>query len=95
MKKKRIIRNLNYQPHQLQDHQLSDPLKVMTYFFADFPIHESRDRLRELYEGWVYHSSGYATGQTVKDMLDFYVQFREFLEACYVCTESINPNERG
>lgn len=87
MKTKKIIKNLNYQPTKLLNHQIDNPLRVMSYFFADFPIHETRDNLWELYRGWIYHSAGYASDQITKDMLDFYTQFREFLEASYVYTQ--------
>ena len=87
MKKKKIIKKLNYQPTKLQEHELADPLKVMDFFFHGFPIHETRDNLRELYNGWVYHSSQYATERITKDMLCFFTQFSEFLDAVYLYTE--------
>lgn len=80
MKKKKIIRNLDYQPTNLVRYQIDNPLRVMTYFYADFTIQETRDNLWELYQGWVYHSSGYVNDQEIKDMLCFYTQLREFLE---------------
>jgi len=91
MKKKKIFKKLNYQPTRLQDHQLSNPLKVMGYFFYDFPIHETRDNLWKLYEGWVYHSASYADEKITADMLCFFTQFSEFLEACYLYTEMSQP----
>ncbi|MBB5645899.1 hypothetical protein [Pedobacter cryoconitis] len=86
MKRKKINKKLNYQPTKLQKHKLENPFDVMDYFFHDFPIHETRDNLWELYKGWVYNSSQYANEQITKDMLCFYTQFSEFLDACYVFT---------
>lgn len=87
MKKKKINKKLNYQPTRLQAHELKNPFEVMDFFFHDFPIHETRDNLWELYKGWVHHSSQYANEQITKDMLCFYTQFMEFLDACYVFTK--------
>jgi len=87
MRKKKIIRSLNYQPTKLVRHQIDNPFKVMTYFFIDFTIHETRDNLLELYQGWVYHSPAYADDQAIKDMLCFYIQLREFLEDSYLYTQ--------
>lgn len=86
MKRNKINKRLNYQPTKLQKHELENPFDVMDYFFHDFPIHEIRDNLWELYKGWVYNSSQYANEQITKDMLCFYTQFSEFLDACYVFT---------
>lgn len=87
MKKKKIIKKLNYQPIKLQAHELQNPFAVMDFFFHDFPIEETRDNLWELYKGWVNDSSQYVTEQNIKDMLCFYTQFREFLDACYLYTK--------
>jgi len=86
MKKKKIIKKLSYQPTRLQGYQLNDPLKVMRYFFQDFPIHVARENLLEIHKGWVYHSAGYADEKMTTDMLCFMTQFVEFLEASYVIT---------
>ncbi|WP_158797514.1 hypothetical protein [Pedobacter sp. L105] len=93
MKTKKIIKKLNYQPTRLQEHQLKNPLKVMRYFFYDFPIHETRDNLSELYKGWVYNSAPYADEKITTDMLCFFTQFNEFLDACYVFTETNQPKD--
>ena len=88
MKRKKIIKKLNFQPTKLQEHHLKNPFEIMDLFFRDFSIQETRDNLWELYKGWVYHSSQYTNEQITKDMLCFYTQFSEFIDACYVFTES-------
>lgn len=87
MKKKNVSKQLNFQPTKLQNQQLENPFEVMDFFFQDFPIHETRNNLWELYKGWVYNSSQYANEEITKDMLCFYTQFSEFLDACYVYTK--------
>jgi len=86
-KKKKIIKSLAYQPTKLVRHQIDNPFRVMKYFFADFTTHETRENLWELYQGWVYHSSSYVNDQAIKDMLCFYTQLEEFLEASYLYTQ--------
>jgi len=93
MKEKKIIKKLNYQPTRLQEHQLKDPLKVMSYFFHDFPIHQTRENLLELHKGWVYNSAAYTDEKMTTDMLCFMTQFTEFLDACYVFTEKNQPKD--
>lgn len=68
MKKKKIIKKLNYQPTKLQAHELENLFAVMDFFFYDFPIEETQDNLWELYKAWAYNSSQYATVQNIKDM---------------------------
>lgn len=84
---KRIKKQLDYQPTGLTEAQIQNPLKLMTYFFTDFPIHETRENLWELYKGWIHHSSQYVDETQTKDMLCFYNQFTEFVNACYVYSE--------
>lgn len=87
MKRKKIIKKLNYQPTRLQLREIKKPFETMDYFFHDFPIHEIRENFWELYKGWVNHSSQYAHEETIKDMLCFYTQFMEFLDASYIYTK--------
>ncbi|MCX2479362.1 hypothetical protein OQY15_09695 [Pedobacter sp. MC2016-15] len=86
MKRRKIIRNLNYQPCKLQNYQLKAPLTVMIYFFTDYPVHEVRDKLAELYTVWLRYSAGHASKETIIDTLDFYTQFKELVEICYFDT---------
>ncbi|AMP97892.1 hypothetical protein AY601_0955 [Pedobacter cryoconitis] len=87
MKRKKIMKELNYQPTRLQAREIKDPFETMDYFFHDFPIHETRENFWELYKGWVIQSSQYANEETIKDMLCFYTQFMEFLDASYLYTK--------
>lgn len=87
MKRKKIMKKLNYQPTSLQVHEIKNPFETMDYFFHDFPIHETRASFWELYKGWVIQSSQYANEETIKNMLCFYTQFMEFLDASYIYTK--------
>lgn len=78
------MKKLNYQPTRLQASALKNPFETMDYFFHDFPINQTRDNFWELYKGWVIQSSQYADEETIKDMLCFYTQFMEFLDASYI-----------
>ena len=81
---KRIKKQLDYQPTGLTEAQIQNPLKLMTYFFADFPIHETRENLWELYKGWVHYSSENMNAKESIDMICFYNLFIEFISASYV-----------
>jgi len=87
MKKKKILKKLNYQPTKLQVDAIKNPFVVMHDFFADYPIEETRDKVWELYKSWIYHSSQYADQELTKDMLCFFTQLKEFLDASYLYTQ--------
>lgn len=85
-----IKKQLNYQPAGLTETQMENPFKLMSHFFTDFPVHETRENLWELYNGWINYSSAYVDANQTKDMLCFYNQFKEFVNACYVYSEMRN-----
>jgi len=93
MKRKKIIKKLSYQPTSLQASQIKSPLEVMDFFFHDFPIHETRENMWELYKGWANDSSQYASEEIIKDMLCFYTQFMEFLDASFIYTKMMKTKD--
>lgn len=93
MKMKKIKKQLNYQPSGLTADQMENPVRLMSYFFADFPIHETRDNLWELYKAWIYHSAAYRDEDLTKNMMCFYTQFLEMVNACYIYAEMTKPKK--
>lgn len=90
----KIIKGLNYQPSDISNYDLENPLASISYFFVNHPIHESRTKLWELYKGWVYFASESPDGEESKDMIFFYGQLIEMLNLCYVFTEK-NKEDRA
>lgn len=83
----KIYKKLNYQPTGFTDHELENPLHIITYFFDSHALHDLREKAWQLYKGWVNSSSTFADGEENAKMLFFYTQLIEFLNACYVYTE--------
>lgn len=84
-----ILKALNYQPIDISDKDLDNPVPSITYFFVNHPIHESRTKLWELYEGWIHFAAESPDGEELTDMLFFYNQLVELLNLCYVFTQKI------
>ena len=82
-----ILKKLNYQPTRLAEGDINDPMGLISYFFVNYTVHGTRENIWNLYQSWAYHSAEYASADMTKDMLLFYNQLIEFLEACYVLTE--------
>lgn len=83
----KIIKGLNYQPADISNNDLENPLASIGYFFVNHPLDESRAKLWQLYKGWIYFASESPDGEELKDMLFFYSQLIEMLNLCYVLTE--------
>lgn len=82
-----ILKGLNYQPVDISDNDLENPLPAISYFFVNHPLHESRAKLWELYKGWVHFASESPDGDESRDMIFFYNQLVEMLNLCYVFTQ--------
>lgn len=82
-----LLKKLNYQPSSLSDGELERPEGVIREFFENYPIHETREHLWELYKGWTYHASEYVDSEQTKDMIFFYTQIIGLLNASYICAE--------
>ena len=82
-----ILKALNYQPADIRDSDIDNPISGMSYFFVNHPLHESRAKLWKLYEGWIYLASESPDGEELKDMIFFYNSLREMLNLCYVFTQ--------
>jgi hypothetical protein len=82
-----ILKVLNYQPVDIYEDDLKNPLTAIGYFFENHPLHKSREKLWKLYKGWVHLSAESADGDETKDMLFFYNQLVEVLNLCYVLTQ--------
>lgn len=85
-----IIKQLNYQPTRLSDREIQYPQEIIASFFLNYPIHEARANLWQLYQGWVYHSRDYANSEMIECMMMFYEQLIGFAEASYILAEKAN-----
>jgi hypothetical protein len=81
---KKVIANLNFQPNSLTERELEDPKIVLLDFFENHPIHETRETVWELYKAWVNHMTEFTDGKSNADMLFFYTQLIDFLNASYL-----------
>lgn len=90
-----IMKKLDYQPANLTDYELERPLSTMTDFFDNNELHAVRENAWQLYKGWVNSSIEFAEGDENADMLYFYSQLIEFMNAAFIYTEKrkleINP----
>ncbi|WP_316814783.1 hypothetical protein [Pedobacter nyackensis] len=82
-----VMQKLDYQPSSLSEYELEHPLQVITDFFDNYPIHEIRDKIWQLYKGWVNNSADFAEGEENAGMLFLYTQLIDFLNASYVYAE--------
>lgn len=82
-----IFKKLNYQPTGFTDHELKNPLPIITDFFCSYALHDVRHKAWQLYQGWVNSSSDFADGAENAEMLFFYTQLIEFMNASYIYTE--------
>jgi hypothetical protein len=78
------IVSLNYQPSQLTERELDYPAEVIASFFAENELHQIRANIWELYKGWVSSCIHFAEGKQYADMLFFYSQLIDFLDASYL-----------
>ncbi len=88
-----IIKVLNYQPADIQDSDIEDPISGISYFFVNYPLHESRAKLWELYKGWIHLAAESPDGEELTDMLFFYDRLVEMLNLCYVFTQKIEQDK--
>ena len=90
-----ILKKLDYQPANLTDYELERPLSTMTDFFDNNDLHNVRDKAWQLYKGWVNNSADFAEGEENANMLFFYTQLVDFINASFIYTEKrkleINP----
>jgi len=84
---KKIMETLNYQPAGLTNAELENPYLVLSDFFQNHPLHDIRENIWRLYKGWVNYSSDFVDGNANMEMLFFYTQLLDFLNASYVYTK--------
>lgn len=84
-----VMKKLYYQPVNLTDNELKNPLSVIKDFFGNHDLHEIREKSWQLYLGWVNYSSDFAEGKESADMLFFYTQLVDFINASYLHNEKI------
>lgn len=89
-----ILKALNYQPIDISDDDFNNPVSGISYFFVNHPIHESRAKLWELYQGWVHLASESPDGDELKDMLFFYNQLMDMLNLCFIFTQKEKQNQK-
>lgn len=82
-----IMKKLDYQPANLSDYELESPLSTMSDFFDNNDLHHIREKAWQLYKGWVNYSVDFAEGEENADMLYFYTQLVEFINASFIYTE--------
>ncbi|TCC96792.1 hypothetical protein [Pedobacter psychroterrae] len=82
-----IMKVLNYQPADVLDRYIDHPVSGMNQFFVDHPLHKSRAKLWELFQGWMHLASEPPDGEEMKDMLFFYNRLIEMMNLCYVLTQ--------
>ena len=85
-----ILKKLNYQREFLTEDDILNLMSLSAHFFVNYPVNEARQRLRELYQSWIYQSYECADSEKIKDMLLFYTQLISFINACYVFTGKID-----
>jgi hypothetical protein len=82
-----IKKTLDYQPAGLSEADIENADSEMRYFFVNFPLHEARANLWELYKGWVYFEAESPEGEEMKDMIFFYNQMVSFMNFAFVVTK--------
>lgn len=83
----KIMKKLDYQPTGLTNADLENPFGLIADFYDNNKLHETREKLWQLYRSWVGHSTGFAEGEENADMLYFYTQLIDLMNACYIYTE--------
>ncbi|KQM68264.1 hypothetical protein ASE74_24105 [Pedobacter sp. Leaf216] len=81
-----IKKLLDYQPLGLSDEDIENADSEMDYFFVNFPLHEARANLWELYQGWVHLEAESPEGEELKHMLFFCNQMISFLNFSFIVT---------
>lgn len=82
-----FIQRLDYQPSSLSDYELEHPLEIVNDFFDNHALHDIREKVWQLYKGWVVYSSDFTEAKETIDMLFFYSQLINFVNASYVYTK--------
>lgn len=82
-----ILKVLNYQPTDISERDIENPVSGISYFFVNHPLHESRAKLWELYQGWIHLAAESPDGEELTDMLFFYNSLIEMMNLCYVFTQ--------
>ncbi|WP_316839130.1 hypothetical protein [Pedobacter gandavensis] len=91
---KQTLKQLDFQPNNLTQEEMLNPEIVLANFFDNFPIHECRSKTWELYKGWTSYAVENADATQAVDMLLFYDQLIEFMNASfvYIAQEKIEEN---
>ncbi|TKC58526.1 hypothetical protein FBD94_18085 [Pedobacter hiemivivus] len=82
-----IMKKLDYQPTNLSDYELQNPLSTMVDFMDNNDLHHIREKVWQFYKGWVNNSVGFTEGDENADMLYFYTQLVDFINAAFIYTE--------
>lgn len=78
---KKTFKQLDYQPAIFTEYELLNPEIILANFFDNFPIHECRSKLWELHKGWTIYAGEHAEALEFVDMILFYDQLIEFMNA--------------
>jgi len=81
-----IKKLLDYQPSGLSDEEIENADSEMEYFFVNFPLHEARANLWELYKGWVHLEAESPEGEEMTNMLFFCNQMISFMNFSFIVT---------
>ncbi len=81
---KTLLETLNYQPHSLTESGIEHPESAIADFFTDHELHEARAKLQEFYHAWQYYHADAADGDQMKDMVFFFNNLIDLVNAGYV-----------
>ncbi len=82
-----LLQTLNYQPSHLTESELSNPAETIKSFFENNELHEVRAVIWEMYKGWVNGSVAYIEPKENAEMLFFYSQLIDFIDASFLLVE--------
>jgi len=80
------------QPIRLTDKQMKEPVKVLSDFFADFHLYESRENLATWLEcALTTHNPQFAEAAQRNTLVSFAGRLEELIEAAYILSKKKKP----
>ena len=79
-----IRKILDYQPSGVDERDIEKARSELAYFFVNFPLHEAKKNIRELYRGWVHLEAEAPVGEEMMQMLFFCDRMAVFMELAFV-----------
>ena len=83
---------LHYQPSTLTKAEIEDPSLVLTSFFDSHTLQQARQNIWEFYKGWVNYVSDFSDGELNANMLFFYSQLVDLVDASYLSMQRSKEN---